>query len=222
MDEPSGIGVAQRRIVDHLKRSGPCSTAELADALGVTTQAVRPQLAELEADGLVVSELISTGIRGRPPIGWALSPRAIGLFPDRHGDLTVELITAMRATIGADALDMVLTERDRLQFDRITAAMPVGAGVAERVEILARHRDEQGYMAEVVPDGDDLLLVEHHCPICAAANECEGLCRNELDLFRKVMGEGATVERTDHLLSGDERCIYKIRVNRDRTRPNSA
>jgi len=203
--------VAQRRIVDHLKRSGPCTTADLAGSLGVTTQAVRPQLTELEAAGLVNSETITTGVRGRPPVGWALSAKAVDLFPDRHGDLTVELINAIRAAIGEDALDVVLEERDRRQFEAITKDLPDDASVAERAATLVRYRVDQGYMAELTADGDDLLLVEHHCPICAAAAECQGLCRNELDLFRRVIGPNSEVERIAHLLSGDERCIYRIR-----------
>jgi len=210
MDDTSTIGSAQRRLVDHLKRSGPSTTADLAGALGVTTQAVRPQLAELEAAGLVVSELLSTGVRGRPPVGWALSPTAIGLFPDRHGDLAVDLISAMRTTVGQAGVDAVIAARDEQQYRAIIESMPDDAGVEQRARVLAEHRDQQGYMAEIVADGDNLLLVEHHCPICAAATECQGLCRAELELFERVIGAGATVERTDHLLSGDQRCVYRI------------
>ncbi len=213
MDETNDVGAAQRRIVDHLKRSGSCTTAAIAETLGVTTQAVRPPLAELEDLGLVTSELLSTGTRGRPPIGWSLSALAIGLFPDRHSDLTIELIRAVRAAVGDDGLLDVLVERDRVQHEIISSAFPPDADVATRAEVLAGHRRDQGYMAEVVADGEDLLLIEHHCPVCAAATECQGLCRNELDLFQRVIGEGAEVERTEHLLSGDERCIYRIRVS---------
>ena len=112
MTDHAGIGDAQRRIVDHLKRAGASTTATIADALGVTTQAVRPQLTELEERGLVRSETLSTGTRGRPPVGWALSELAIDLFPDRHADLTVELLQTMRAELGDDALDIVLAARD--------------------------------------------------------------------------------------------------------------
>lgn len=210
MDESTSIGSAQRRIVDHLKRSGPSTTADLADTLGVTTQAVRPQLAELEDLGLVASELINTGVRGRPPVGWALTPEAIGLFPDRHGDLTVELISAMREAVGKAGLNAIIEARDQVQLREIITAMPADADIEQRVRRLAEHRTRQGYMAEVVADGDDLLLIEHHCPICAAATECQGLCRSELKLFERAIGDAAQVERTDHLLSGDQRCIYRI------------
>lgn len=210
-DDPP-LGPAQRRVVDHLKRSGPCTTADLAAALDVTTQAVRPPLAELESRGLVVAEPVVTGVRGRPPLGWALSPLAIELFPDRHRDLTVELIEAMRSALGDEAVAKVLAERDRNQAASIEAELPEDADVATRVAQLAKARDEQGYMAEVRTDGDDLLLIEHHCPVCAAATACRGLCDNELKLFRYVVGPAATVERTQHLLSDDERCVYRIRT----------
>jgi predicted ArsR family transcriptional regulator len=208
----SPLGPAQRRIVDHLKRVGACTTGDLANALDVTTQAVRPPLAELEAKGLVGAEPVSTGVRGRPPLGWALTPIAIDLFPDRHRDLTVELLDAMKSALGEDALEQVLLERDRFQLAAVEAEMPEGADVATRVEVLAAARTRQGYMAEVVDDGDSVLLVEHHCPVCAAATTCQGLCANELELFRTVMGPTAEVERTQHLLSGGDRCVYRIRT----------
>lgn len=215
-EERATIGEAQRRIVDHLKRGGGRTTADVAAALGVTTQAVRPQLADLEQRGLVVAETLTTGSRGRPPIGWALSPLAIDLFPDRHADLTVELLAALRTAVGDDGLAAVLAVRDdehrrRLEERRVAAGV-ADDDVAGRVALLAEQRTRQGYMAEVRPDGDDLLLVEHHCPVCAAATECQRLCTNELELFRTAVGPAATVERSAHLLAGDERCVYRIRV----------
>lgn len=214
MSETGGLGVTKRRIVDHLKREGASTTADLAQVLGVTTQAVRAQLAELEEQGLVVAETIATGARGRPPRGWALSTRAMDLFPERHGELAVELLDAIRATSGDEGVAAVLAQRERSQMRAFGEAVPPGSDVGTRVELLARHRTEQGYMAEVVPDGDALLLVEHHCPVCAAATACQGLCANELDLFREAVGSDADIERTQHLLSGGERCVYRIRPRR--------
>jgi predicted ArsR family transcriptional regulator len=214
MHEPTGIGDAQRRIVDHLKRAGGSTTGTIADALGVTTQAVRPQLVELEERGLVASTTLSTGTRGRPPVGWTLTPLAIELFPDRHGDLTVELLRTMRETLGDAALESVLAARDATHLaDLNTHLQPVpAADLAARAAVLAEQRSLQGYMAEVVDDGDDLLLIEHHCPVCAAATECQSLCRNELAMFQTAMGPQAEVTRSQHLLSGDERCVYRIRT----------
>ena len=61
-------------------------------------------------------------------------------------------------------------------------------------------------MASVTQDArESFLLVENHCPICAAAAACQGLCRSELAIFRAVLGDDVTVERTDHILAGARR-----------------
>ncbi|MFQ5558525.1 MAG: helix-turn-helix transcriptional regulator, partial [Acidimicrobiales bacterium] len=195
-----------------LKRGAPCTSSESAEALGVSGAAVRPQLADLVERGLVEQSWRSTGGRGRPAKLWSLTERAIGLFADRHGELTVELLAALRAALGDEALDAVLAERDRAQQAALECAMAGITDIATRARRLADHRSRQGYMAEVVPDGSDLLLVEHHCPICAAAEACEGLCRYELDMFRRALGAEVEVERTQHLLAGDDRCVYRIRT----------
>jgi predicted ArsR family transcriptional regulator len=78
------------------------------------------------------------------------------------------------------------------------------------VRALAQQRTAEGYMADVQCDGDAVILVEHHCPICTAATACPGFCRSELELFRDTLGPRVTVERTAHLLAGDVRCAYRI------------
>ena len=67
-------------------------------------------------------------------------------------------------------------------------------------------------MAEVRddPESGGFLLLEHHCPICAAAQLCTGLCREELSLFAEVLGEDVQVERLSHILAGAGRCAYRV------------
>ncbi len=89
--------------------------------------------------------------------------------------------------------------------------MPASAPPARRVEALARQRSAEGYMAEVEQAAAGaFVLVEHHCPICDAATACQGLCRAELTVFRRSLGDGVRVERTRHLLSEGGRCAYRI------------
>ena len=80
-----------------------------------------------------------------------------------------------------------------------------------RLAKLAEIRNEEGYMADVLEAGDGTpLLVENHCPICSAATACSGLCRAELDVFQRVLGERVSVEREEHILSGARRCTYRV------------
>jgi predicted ArsR family transcriptional regulator len=142
-----------------------------------------------------------------------LTPEAASQFADRHGQLTVELLDAMRDALGTNGIDRVIDTRAQHQLAAYRAAVP-DAGTAtleRRVRALARQRTAEGYMADVHRDGDSVVLVEHHCPICTAATACPGFCRSELELFRETLGPDVTVERTAHLLAGDVRCAYLIR-----------
>jgi predicted ArsR family transcriptional regulator len=149
---------------------------------------------------------------GRPARIWKLTGEAATRFPDSHGDLTVEIIGAVRAAFGEAGMDKLLAERTKRQKDEYRARLkPAGSSIAKRAQLLSEIRREQGYMAECtkMPDGS-MMLVENHCPICAAASTCQGLCREELSLFRAVLGDKARVERTDHILAGARRCAYLI------------
>jgi predicted ArsR family transcriptional regulator len=67
-------------------------------------------------------------------------------------------------------------------------------------------------MAEILPHEEGgFLLVENHCPICAAAKECQQFCRSELAIFQKSLGDACVVERTEHLQSGARRCVYWVK-----------
>jgi predicted ArsR family transcriptional regulator len=211
-DEHS-IGDAQRRIVDLLKRHSPSSVSQIANGLAVTTAAIRHQIGDLEAMGFISEQTGRASGRGRPARTWSLTPLAIDLFPDRHSDLTLELLTAAREVFGEEGVERLITARDAQALGTINAQLAADADTRSRVETLAEHRTSQGYMAEVRSDGDDLLLIEHHCPVCVAATSCHGICSGELQLFQNVVGETATVERSEHLLSGGERCVYRIRTS---------
>lgn len=202
---------AEEGVLYQLKTRGPQAAAQIARRLRVTPMAVRQHLYRLKTAGLVDFSDERRKV-GRPARVWRLTSEAAGRFPDTHGDLTVEIIGAVRAAFGEAGMDKLLAERTRMQKDAYRARLhPAGRSIEKRAQVLAEIRREQGYMAECTraPDGS-ILLVENHCPICAAAATCQGLCREELSLFRAVLGDEARVERTDHILAGARRCAYRI------------
>jgi predicted ArsR family transcriptional regulator len=208
-----GLTDAKRRVLERLKRLDGSTAGELARALKLTEAGVRQHLDHLEGHGLVERRRRGTSARGRPPVEWSLTPLAAELFPDRHGDLTVELLDAIRDAVGEDGLDRVIdarAERQQAAYQRVVPD-PASAPLRRRVAALARQRSAEGYMAEARPDGDGVLLIEHHCPVCSAAAACTGLCRGELELFRVVLGADVNVDRTQHMIAGDRRCVYRIR-----------
>jgi predicted ArsR family transcriptional regulator len=200
----------KRRIVDRLKRVESATATDLATEFGLTDTALRQHLDALEAAGLVTRSMNPPTSRGRPPVHWQLTPAAAGAFPDRHGELTVDLIDSVRATLGEKALDRVISARSDRQAAGYTSALAGAADLSERVQRLADIRSQEGYLAEVLDDGDGFILVEHHCPIRDAAQACGALCQAELDVFRRALGTDVQVTRTQHVLAGDRRCAYRV------------
>ena len=205
---------AKRRLMERLKMVDSATAPELAAEFHLTDTAVRQHLDSLEAAGLVARAAAPPIGRGRPPVRWHLTPLAGELFPNRHSDLTAELLTAIREQFGEGGLQQVLNARATMQLGHYREALPEqGTSVRVRARKLAEMRTAEGYMADVLPPvrGDaSVVLVEHHCPISGAAGVCQGLCQAELEVFREVLGPDVEVERTQHLLGGDRRCAYRI------------
>ena len=193
-----------------LKTRGALSTAQLAEFLEVSPMGARRQLESLMAKGLVQFHAVAEKV-GRPSQRWLLTGAGHARFPDRHADLTLQMITQVRSLFGEEGLERLIVARETdMETVYINAVQNV-ASLNERVEALAQARDREGYMAEaLMQDDGSMLLVENHCPICAAATSCQNFCRSELAVFQRVLGADATVERTDHLLAGQRRCAYRI------------
>jgi len=200
----------RRRIVKLLKTRGAQDSARLAATLKVTPMAVRQHLYALQQEKLVTAEERPVPV-GRPAKFWRLTADANRLFPDAYAELNVALIEAVGKTFGAEGMQRLLTTRLAAQTADYSARIDRSSPLAMRLRQLARVRTEEGYMAEVKPDGRGaFLFIENHCPICAAASACKGFCETELDLFRGVLGPAVRVERAEHIVSGDRRCAYRV------------
>ncbi len=203
----AGLSDAKRAIVDHLKRHDGLLAADLAARLGVTVEAVRQHLDALETAGLVSRTTRPNGRRGRPAARWSLTPLARELFPDRHAELTVDLLESVRSALGDRALRRVIETRAERQAASYTEVVAAGDPVPVRVQRLASLRAAEGYEAEAVDVGDgSMLLVEHHCPVSEAAAACPSLCGAELDVFRTVLGPSVALRLPGHPGSGCLRC----------------
>jgi predicted ArsR family transcriptional regulator len=203
-------GDAAEKILMLLKTGGAQTAQTVACGLGVTMEAARQQFARLEAQGLV--EHVDRREKvGRPARYWQLSAKGHGRFPDRHAVLTLELIDGVRRIFGDDGLERLIADREASARQAYAARLSGCETLAARVAALAEIRSAEGYMAAWQEDGDGWLLVENHCPICAAAEICQGFCRAELALFRAALGADVEVARTDHILAGARRCAYRIR-----------
>jgi len=201
----------KRAILDILKQEGPRDSLALAAQLNMTGMAVRQHLYAMQNDKLVTFEEEQRPV-GRPAKLWKLTRAANRYFPDGHADLTVTLLESIRHAFGEKGIDQLISVRTQRQIANYGKSISKRAGLAGKIQALADLRSAEGYMAEVQADTDgSFLLVENHCPICTAANTCQGLCRGELTVFEKVLGKDVRVERTEHIVTGARRCVYRVR-----------
>ncbi len=198
------------QVVLLLKTRGPQTAQALSASLGMTSMGVRRQL-EAAAEKGLVAYVDSPGKVGRPVRRWMLTEAGNARFPDRHGELALELIAQVRLLFGEAGLERLVQARAAAGEAAYRSRVDGACALAERVAALAHARAAEGYMAEaeLQPDGS-MLLVENHCPIRAAASSCQEVCRSELAVFARVLGPRVSVVRIEHQLEGARRCAYRV------------
>jgi len=200
----------RRQIVQLLKQAGSLDAESLATQLEITAMAVRQHLYALQAEQLVTYQEEPRPM-GRPAKLWQLTAAADRLFPDGYAELTLNLLNAARAAFGEEGIERLLKIRTQEQVAAYTAQMKRLRSLRQRLKMLADLRTQEGYMAEIHTQADGtFLLVENHCPICAAATACTGLCAQELEAFQAVLGQAVTIQRVEHIVAGARRCAYQI------------
>ncbi|MCW7548311.1 transcriptional regulator [Photorhabdus sp. APURE] len=194
-----------------LKTRGPQQASDAGKILGTTGEAARQQFVKLAKEGLVEAIAEARGV-GRPIQLWHLTAAGHNHFPDAHAELTVQLLNTIRKQLGEKAIDLLIDTREQETRINYQQAMNGATSLQERVERLVAIRCREGYMAQwsFTEDGA-ILLVENHCPICAAAATCQSFCRSELNVFRDILQ--AQVERVEYILTNSRRCAYRITGN---------
>lgn len=202
----------RQQLLHILKTLGPRSTSTLANRLEMTLAGVRKHLKLLQQDGLVSANDVASGV-GRPDQVWRLTQSGHARFPDTHDSLTLDLIGSIRGVFGEAGLDKLIAVRETEMSRRYARALSIATSARQKVERLAELRSEEGYMADAAElDDKTWRLAENHCPVCASAQICQGLCRSELAVFRKVLGKSFAVDRDEFLMNGARRCSYLIRL----------
>lgn len=186
----------------------------IAEELGISSEGARLQLSQLVQQKMVRSHSEAKGV-GRPKQIFSLTSDGHAHFPDTHSQLTLQLIKQIRDTLGENSLEKVIEAREKEVQTHYQQKLAEAETLEEKVQQLADIRSREGYLAEVKKENDALLLIENHCPICEAATYCQGFCRTELNTFRQLLGQGVSVERTEHIVKGARRCAYLIKEIKD-------
>jgi DeoR family transcriptional regulator, suf operon transcriptional repressor len=204
---PLGQKGQRGAVLVHLKRSQRLTAKELATRLGVSLNAVRHHLKELEVEGLVEYEREHRGV-GAPVFAYRLSAAGEALFPRRYEETLTALLEHMVREHGRESAVALLESYFAGLARRVHGELS-GASPAERLHTLGRVLSDEGYMAEVSESAGHSTLTEHNCAIPAVAERFPEICAAEARFLAEVLG--AEVDRREHMLTGCSACEYHVR-----------
>lgn len=207
---PKGL---KGQILQDLKINQPVATNELAARYGVSANAIRRHLKELEAEQLVEYGREQRG-KGAPTFAYRLTATAEALFPRRYAEELAEVLTYLEHRGGREEVRRFFVERFQAQADTLLARLQ-GSTVEQRAEAVVDLLKQQGFMAEWSPSADGgLRIAEHNCAMQAVAERYPEVCEAEADFLREILQ--ADVRRDAHIPHGCNACEYAVSVSGSR------
>ncbi len=97
-------------------------------------------------------------------------------------------------------------QRRRRQLEtRLTEAD--ANGLDERLEVLRKFLDENGFMPEIDVDDGTVEIRECNCPFAAAVDSTYLPCRLEADFLEKIVGKD--LDRVSYIPDDSTSCTYR-------------
>jgi DeoR family suf operon transcriptional repressor len=202
---PAGYRGTKGDILVALKQSQPLTAKELAAVFGLTANAFRRHLKELEADGFVEYSREAQGV-GQPAFAYRLTDAGERLFPSHYDVVLAQTLETVREKYGTEAVVDIFRARWAQVAEQAgpeLQALPL----AERTQRLAQLLTSMGYMAEADHNGQATLR-ERHCTIRSLVERFPEVCAAEERFIQEVLG--ADVVRQAHIAKGANCCEYCI------------
>lgn len=211
---PVGYRGTRGEILTALKKAQPLTAKELADRFGVTPNALRRHLKELEHEGIVRYQREIRGVGG-PVFAFSLTEAGEALFPRAYEDALAGVLDLVRQQQGDEGV-LKLFQRRWDDIARVARPELERLPVEQRAARLAELLTSLGYMAEAHPVSGTLpVLTEHNCAIRVIAERFPEVCAAEERFIADLLG--APVTRQAHIAKGANCCEYCIaeQVNRE-------
>lgn len=208
MDTPGvPLSPTRRRVLVALKRRGEATADELSTLLEISTSAVRQHLGALRSAGLIDARK-ERGQPGRPADRFHATDVTDALFVTPDSALSIELLGHIEEE-DPELVDRIFDRRRRRRAENVNLELD-GTSTDERVELVTKMLDAQGYLADCEKVGDHHYRINlNNCAIWSVANRYRQACTTELDFLREVI-PGALVERVTHKRTGSHACAYDI------------
>jgi predicted ArsR family transcriptional regulator len=165
-------------------RRGPMTVDELAVALDVSGNAVRPQLAILERDGLVQLSDLRRGT-SKPARTYMLTAEAELLFSRAYVPVLTQLLHVLDQRLEPREFNRIMREVGRqLMGDR---TRPTG-GLRQRAEAASALLNDLGGLTEVEQGRSGFRIRGYGCPLAAATQRHPEACNAVESLLTEFAG----------------------------------
>jgi predicted ArsR family transcriptional regulator len=195
----------------------PLTTAEVAEALGLHVNTVRPHLERMREVGLLHVEAEARGSVGRPVHRYSLAADApsLGLEPSPFPTLArVLLAAAAAAGVDGDEVAEAGREQGRADAEAWTAEGTGGDAAIDCLDALLLEQTRLGFDPALVTDEAEASLAFAHCPFRTLAEAHPDLvCSLHRGLVEGLVGcfAGASVVRF-HPLVDRTPCQVEVRL----------
>ncbi len=193
-------------VLELLRRKGRCSAETIANDLGVSTNAIRQHLTNLERDGLVMSQPERSG-RGRPSLLFALTERADAVFPKRYGQLATMVLQEVQDMGGPDALDEIFARVAQRHASAIEHDLD-GLDFDEKMRRVVAWIGRAGTLAEQSETSEGVKVTIHNCPFRNTALKFPAVCSITPQLITRLTG--AAVSQAESIHRRDPYCSFVV------------
>lgn len=183
-------------VLELLRRKQAASAEAIAAELGITPNAVRQHLTNLEREGLVRSVPVRHR-RGRPSLMFSLTERADAVFPKRYGQLATMVLTELQEMGGPELLDEVF-RRVALRHAGAIEKELEGLEFEEKVTRLVAWIGRAGTLAEREDTPEGIRVVIHNCPFRNTALKFPQVCTITPQLLVHLLGAPVSQESSIH------------------------
>jgi predicted ArsR family transcriptional regulator len=195
-------GETRVQLLGILRRSRQTITA-LADALGLTDNAVRSHVFALERDGVVEQVSMQRDTGGKPARVYALTRKGEELFPKAYALVLGQLVQEIAELDGWEHATALLRAVGRRVGSTAASVTDLEGRVAAAAEALR----SLGGDVEVRRTEHEYLLQGYGCPLSAVTAKHPQLCALAQALVEEITGE-AVIECCDR--SDRPRCEFRI------------
>jgi predicted ArsR family transcriptional regulator len=178
----------------------------MAEALGISDNAVRTHIAAMQRDGMVEPAGVVRGTGGKPAQLYQISDEGEEIFPKAYCYVLNRLLELIEQREGSVAAEGLLREIGRRAAGEVSGS---GADPAVRVEQAADALRRLGGDVEVVAGEEVWEIRGYGCPLSAVVAEHEVVCTLAESLVAGITG-GLVRECCDR--GGRPRCRFEVEL----------